>query len=209
LRATAERSGGIRNLLCISYLTARKRVDQLLHVVERLLSRRSDFRLTVLGDGPELDALQALAERLGIERHVEFKGFVQKEQIPSYLAAADCFLFPTDYDIWGLVLVEAMATGVVCIASVNAGAVRDLVDDGVTGFAMDFADSEAVAEKVNWILNNANVAEKIGKNAGLFIQDNVNLVRSASGFVRAITNALKVEGLNSENGQPPRLPEDR
>ncbi|MEW6331332.1 MAG: glycosyltransferase family 4 protein [Pseudomonadota bacterium] len=202
LRAAGARGSVIHNLLCISYLTARKRVDQLLQVAASLRRRRSDFRLTVLGDGPELDTLKTMAVRLGIADCVEFRGFVQKDQIPAYLAATNCFLFPTDYDIWGLVLVEAMAAGAVCIASVNAGAVRDLVKDGETGFAMDLADHEAVAGRVDWILNNPDAAGEIGKNAGLFIRNNVNLARSASGFVRAITKALNAGGPDPASSRP-------
>ena len=200
-RLAVERDDNVKNLLCISYLTPRKRVDQLLQAAKVLGKSRSDFRLTVLGDGPEMVPLRALAGKLGIERHVEFKGFVQKDQIPRYLAVTDCFLFPTDYDIWGLVLVEAMAAGAVCIASVNAGAVRDLIEDGVTGFKMDFSDSEAVAARVNWIFDNREAAAEIGNNAGKFIRDRVSLARSASGFAAAIAKALNHQAHGSGKGR--------
>lgn len=205
LRAGQPRGDGIKNLLCISYLTPRKRVDQLLRVAEKLSRVRSDFRLLVLGDGPEMGPLRETARRLGVERHVDFKGFVQKDQIPAYLAVTDCFLFPTDYDIWGLVLVEAMAAGAACIASVNAGAVRDLISDGVTGYAMDFSDSEAVAARVNGLLNDAQTAARLGQAASRFIETHASLARSASGFARAINSALKCNG----RGHPSRLPDGR
>jgi glycosyltransferase involved in cell wall biosynthesis len=201
LRTTAARGEGIKNLLCISYLQARKQVDQLLYIIERLSRLRSDFRVVILGDGPEMGSLQALAKQLGVERYVDFKGFVQKEHIPPYLAVTDCFLFPTNYDIWGLVLVEAMAAGAVCIASVNAGAVRDLIEDSVTGFAMDFSDSEAVASRVSWILDNVDAAGRLGQNARLYIENNASLTQSAQGFTRAIMTALASDGRNSRGGR--------
>jgi glycosyltransferase involved in cell wall biosynthesis len=190
LRASLTRGTDIKSLLCISYLTARKRIDQLLQVVDRLRRLRTDFRLVVLGDGPEKESLQHAAKRLGIESHIEFKGFVQKEGIPAYLAVTDCFLFPTDYDIWGLVLVEAMAAGVACVASREAGAVHDLIRDGETGFIVDFSDSESVAAKVNWILDNPVTARGLGKTAGRHIEKHVGLEQSAQGFTRAILNTL-------------------
>jgi glycosyltransferase involved in cell wall biosynthesis len=203
LRATAARDANVKSLLCISYLTGRKRVDQLIHVVAKLSRLRSDFRLLILGDGPEMGSLRALAEQLGVGHHVEFRGFVQKEQIPPYLAVTDCFLFPTDYDIWGLVLVEAMAAGAVCIASVNAGAVWDLIEDGVTGFAVDFSDSEAVAGKVNWVLDNADAGNRVGQNAQQYIANNASLSRSAQGFTRAVMAALASGRRDSRGGRSP------
>lgn len=193
-RGGERRSGTIKNLLCVSYLTTRKRIDQLLLLVQRLSRQPADFKLTILGDGPEKSALQDMAMRLGLERYVEFRGFVQKTDIPPYLASADCYLFPTDYDIWGLVLVEAMAAGSTCIASINAGAVRDLVENGVTGFAMDFSDTEALAERVIWILDHEAEAATIGRNARQFIERNATLAQSAQGFTRAILNTLEAGG---------------
>ena len=59
--------------------------------------------------------------------------------------AAHAFLFPTGRDIWGLVLVEAMAAARACVASVHAGATRDLIADGATGYAVDFEKTDLVA----------------------------------------------------------------
>lgn len=52
-----------------------------------------------------------------------------------------CFLFQTDFDIWDLVLVEAMSAGLPCISSIHAGATHDLIKDGVTGFAMNLSEN--------------------------------------------------------------------
>lgn len=88
---------------------------------------RNDFSLRIIGDGPAADSLKTLTKELELENTIIFEGFKQKSDLPPYLEQTDCFLFQTGCDIWGLVLNEAMASGLPCIVSPNAGAARDLI----------------------------------------------------------------------------------
>jgi glycosyltransferase involved in cell wall biosynthesis len=139
-----------------------------------------------VGDGPYKDELKRIVEDWDIKDLVRFEGFKQKEDIPFYLARADCFLFPSDYDIWGLVLNEAMAAGVPCISSIHAGATHDLIIEGETGFAVDFTETGKAAEKITWIFDHPEKARIMGENASRFISENASLQKSAQGFVQAI-----------------------
>ncbi len=190
LRASVQRPPG-RRLVCVSYLEPRKKVEQLLYLARELLRHRDDFQLTVLGDGSELQRLRSLSQTLGVERVARFEGFVQKQDLPKCFAESDCLLFPTDFDVWGLVLVEAMAAGLPAFASINAGAVHDLIEDGVTGFGVDFADVSRVAERVAWLLDRPEEGRRIGERAAEFIAQRVNLRKSAEGFVEAIRNVTE------------------
>lgn len=176
--------------LIIGHLSKRKRVDQVLIAINRLKKRRNICFL-IIGDGAERERLIGLTKTLNIEDLVQFEGFKQKSEIPGYLAIAKCMLFPSEYDIWGLVLVEAMTAGLLCISSVNAGATSDLIEDGKTGFAIDFSETDKVVEKIEWVLEHPTEAKMIGENAAKFINSSVNLEKSASGFVRAIDYSLK------------------
>lgn len=179
-----------KHLLCVGYITKRKRLDKLFYVVKSLSIKRQDFVLQLVGSGPEMKNLKNLADDLHITNLVSFEGFKQKKEILHYLAEADCFLFPSEYDIWGLVLVEAMSAGLPCIASIHAGATNDLIKEGVTGFAMDFSEMEKVAERVNWILENPELSKAIGRNASRFIDENVSIEKAAAGFIKAIPDVL-------------------
>ena len=81
-----------------------------------------------------------------------------------------------------------MAAGVPCISSVYAGASHDLIKEGETGFMMDFYDTPAITEKVNYLLNHPDKAQEIGENARNFIANYANPAVSASGFVEAISS---------------------
>jgi len=173
-------------LIYLGHLTQGKRLDLLFKAIKILSEQNIDFKLHLVGDGPERKKLETLVKLLRIDNFVIFEGFKQKQDIPNYLAQSCCFLFPSQYDIWGLVLVEAMASGVASIASIHAGATSDLIQDGKTGFAMDFSDPQKVAERIQWILEHPKQAKTIGLAAQKFIEEKVNLRISARGFVDAI-----------------------
>ena len=86
---------------------------------------------------------------------------------------------------------EAMAAGVPCISSVHAGATVDLIEDGVTGFAVDFSDTQRVADKFAWLLDHPEEGNALGQRASRFISEQVNISKSAGGFVEAIQNSFR------------------
>lgn len=173
-------------LTFIGYLVPRKGVRQLLDIVCLLQQQRNDFLLEIIGDGSEREKLEKYVIEKNISEYVTFVGFKQKNELPEYLARSNCFLFQTDFDIWGLVLNEAMAAGVPCIASIHAGATHDLIVEGKTGFSIDFSDIRKVTETINWIFDHPDEAEEIGKNASRFVKKNASLKKSVEGFMEAI-----------------------
>lgn len=178
------------DLICLGDLSSRKRVGLALQAVALVSDVRRDFRLRLVGDGPERVALEKMANDLGISDIVCFEGYKQKDEVAEILAAAHCLLFPSRFDVWGLVLVEAMAAGIPCIASFRAGATEDLIQDEVTGFAVDFEDPRKVANRIEWMLDNRDAALAMGEAAADFIESDVTLERSAEGFLEAVKRAV-------------------
>lgn len=181
-----------KHLLYVGHLSPRKNVLALLKIAQNFSKARSDFILDIVGDGEDLVQLEKYVLGNQLAEFVKFHGFKQKTDIALSMAQADCFLFQTDFDIWGLVLVEAMAAGLACIASIHAGATQDLIKDGVTGFAMDFSETARVAKKIDWLLENPHLAKQIGQNASRFVDQHISLEKAASGFVETIRNTMKV-----------------
>jgi len=190
LRENLIPSDGQKHLLYVGHLCPRKNVLRVIKVINHLTKLRSDVILDIVGDGEDRTRLEKYVIDNQMTDYVKFHGFKQKSDIPLFLAKSDCFLFQTDFDIWGLVLVEAMSAGLPCIASIHAGATHDLIKEGVTGFAMDFSETEKVGERVNWILENPELSKEIGQNASRFIAENVSIEKSAMGFVKAIPKGL-------------------
>jgi glycosyltransferase involved in cell wall biosynthesis len=185
-KSTEER----KHLTYIGYLNPRKNVQALLLVVKELSILREDFVLDIVGDGESRKNLETLVAENKLEKFVVFHGFKQKEELPEYLAVSNCFLFQTDFDIWGLVLNEAMASGVPCLASINAGATEDLIKEGQTGFKIDFNNSIHVAKQIDFILNQPSKMKEVSKNASVFIQKNYSLSNCAKRMMSAVYNEI-------------------
>jgi glycosyltransferase involved in cell wall biosynthesis len=186
----AAGQNGKKRLLFIGELIPRKGADRLLPDIQKLARQRQDFVLDIVGSGSEQPKLEQMVQSLGIKEYVNFVGFKQRHEMPYYMGRANCFVFPTRHDIWGLVLVEAMSAGLPCVSSLNAGATWDLIQDGKTGCAVDFSDSELVTQKLHWLLDHPEESKVIGQRARLFIEQEVTLKKSADGFVAAVEKAL-------------------
>lgn len=173
-------------------LVERKRVDLLLRAAGELSKRRQDFVLQIIGSGPLEEEMRRMANDLGISDLVRFEGYQPNDEVPRYLSEATAFLFPTDRDIWGLVLIEAMAAGLPCVASVRAGATDDVIEHGITGMAADFHGPASIAGHMQWILDHPEEATEMGRRAAEFVAEKLSLEASASGFLEAISGALQV-----------------
>ncbi len=158
-----RRCGIGRGVLClyVGQLVKRKGVDTLLQAFRKIVRRRSDAGLVLVGEGPERRALEGRLR--GEERaRVYFAGSVSNRDLPAYYAAADIFVFPTRYDGWGVVLNEACAAGLPLIASTGAGATQDLLQEGENGFAVLPDDVEMLAEKMETLIADAGLRERMG-----------------------------------------------
>lgn len=176
----------IKHLTYIGYLVPRKNVNRLLEVIKELSAERNDFVLDIIGDGESKLDLQSFTKQHNLQNFVQFQGYKQKNELPAFLARSTAFLFQTDFDVWGLTLNEAMAAGVACLSSVNAGASYDLIQEGETGFIVDFSDKEEVIKKISWLLDHPNEAKQMGEKAAALIKEKASLEVSAKGFIKAI-----------------------
>ncbi len=174
----------------LGYLVPRKNVQLLLEAVKLVAEKRKNFSVDIIGDGISRKELEKYVADNNLEKFVVFHGFRQKDEIPQFFAQSNGLLFQTDFDIWGLVLNEAMAAGLPCLSSPNAGATFDLIKEGETGFVVDFKDSNHAAEKIIWLIDNPEKGSEMGKRAAAFIRDQVNITQAAAGFKDAIVCVL-------------------
>jgi glycosyltransferase involved in cell wall biosynthesis len=93
--------------------------------------------LVLLGDGPLKADLCRLISDFRLHGHVHLPGFIQYRELPAYYALADGFVHASTTEQWGLVVNEAMATGLPVIVSNRCGCVPDLVTEGKNGFTFN------------------------------------------------------------------------
>ena len=130
-------------IISVSRLTQEKNWRTLISAFAKALREQSNLRLAIIGDGPERDDLQTFAQELGIASRVDFLGRIPFNDIPHYLAAADCFAFASVTETQGLVTLEAIAAGLPVVA-VDATGTSDIVRDGIEGFITE-NDSDHVS----------------------------------------------------------------
>jgi glycosyltransferase involved in cell wall biosynthesis len=137
-----------------------KGVDVLLKSLPQVLSHHKVV-LDIIGTGPRLFQYQALAERLGVSQQVRFLGFVEHQEMPRHYQQADLFVLPSRRESFGLVLAEAMACGLPVVAT-TAGAIPEVVEDGVTGILVPPDDAEALADAVVSLLSDRPRMQAMG-----------------------------------------------
>ena len=133
--------------LYVGRIDDNKNISRLLESYDRYVRSFSGeaWHLLVCGSGPLEAELREKARQLGLHK-IHFQGFVQIDQLPIYYGLARCLIFPSLGDTWGLVVNEAMASGLPVLVSKACGCVPDLVQEGVNGHTFDPCDVEALAQ---------------------------------------------------------------
>jgi glycosyltransferase involved in cell wall biosynthesis len=141
-----------------------KGVETLLEAAALLRPRWPDFRLFILGDGPGVNdyvnSLQRLAVSLGLGPNVHFFGYI--DHAAAACAAFDVQVVCSQAEPFGLVTVEAMAQGLP-VAVTNSGGSPEIVRDGVEGFLVDPGDADALARRLDCLLDSPGLRREMGR----------------------------------------------
>lgn len=141
-----------------------KRIDFILRSLRIVKDDKIPFRFFVVGKGAELKKLQKLAKKLGFsEKEVIFTGFLPREQFPLINARANLFLFPSLYDNFGLVKIEAAAYSTPGVFIDGSCAGYGVVD-GVNGYLSKNTE-QSFAEKIEAAVSDPEKLKKVGENA--------------------------------------------
>lgn len=130
-----------KTIMHISNFRPVKRIRDVIAIFAKI-SDAVDSRLILVGDGPDAIVAREMSKELGILDRVKFVGIV--DRVAPLLARADLFLLPSSTESFGLVALEAMASGVPVIAS-DVGGIPEVVEHGRTGFLAPVGDVDAMA----------------------------------------------------------------
>jgi glycosyltransferase involved in cell wall biosynthesis len=104
------------------------------------------WNLVLLGDGLLRSSIESQVSSLGLHGDVQMPGFIQYPDLPAYYAQAGAFVHASTTEQWGLVVNEAMASGLPVLVSNRCGCAQDLVQPGVNGFTFDPCNVEEIAQ---------------------------------------------------------------
>ncbi len=151
-------------LLCLGRLVPEKGFDVAVSAFARVHPRFPHARLTIAGDGPEREALEALAVKLGVRDRTEFLGMVSPSRVPDLLAAATVVLMPSRREGLPLVAVEAAFAARPVVAT-PVGGLPEVVVDGETGRLVAVDDPATLAEVVTELLHEPDRVADLGTRA--------------------------------------------
>lgn len=170
VKADARRRLGLsdaRIVLFVGRLEPLKGVDILIGAAG-MLDPDLDFRILIVGGDESsishIEQLRAMAAVLGVSDRISFVGAVSHDELPLYYNAADVCVVPSHYESFGLVAVEAMASGVPVIAS-RVGGLTGTVSDGETGYLIPWLCPEPFAERMELLLENEPLRVSLGSTA--------------------------------------------
>ena len=147
-------------MLFVGAVTRRKGCDILLKVWQRVCHDHPNWKLTIVGDGPLKEALEAEAKADIIPR-VHFEG-MRENPLP-YFKRAKIFAFPSRREGWGLVIAEALACGCVPVAFDSFSSVRDNIENGVNGLLIQPFDADGFAAKLSRLMDDEVLLQKMAR----------------------------------------------
>jgi glycosyltransferase involved in cell wall biosynthesis len=133
------------SLLYVGRLDARKGITHLIRAMPHIAREAPNARLFVIGRGPLEERLRALAAETGVDSHVTFLGRMSDDELVRWYSRVDLTVVPSAFEGFGLTAVEAQACGTPVLATDTDG-LRDLIEDGLTGRLVPFADPTRLAD---------------------------------------------------------------
>jgi len=144
-----KRKGKEPNFLFVGRISRNKRVDRLIETIAVMKEKAPEVRLSIVG--PDWEGLQRslenLAEGRGVTENVTFAGEVGREDLLKHFEDNAFFVSASEYEGFGISVIEAMAAGMVVIVN-DIAAFREIIEDGKTGFIVDYAKTEEAAGRI-------------------------------------------------------------
>jgi phosphatidylinositol alpha-1,6-mannosyltransferase len=138
-----------------------KGMDTLIMALPRLLMRWPALQLVAVGEGDDRAWLDGLAARSGVQRHVHFLSGLSYAELSACYSACELFALPSRGEGFGLVYLEAMARGKPVIGGAHGGA-PEVIDDGVTGYLVQYGDPVQLATSIETLLAHPDLAKQMG-----------------------------------------------
>lgn len=170
---------GARVILGVGRFVPRKGYRTLVKALPSILERHPDAVLVLVGQGPDINVVSKLAQKLEVRGHMVLPGRLTDEDVAALYQICEVFALPTgtagrgQVEGFGLVFAEANAYGKPVVAG-RSGGVVDAVADGETGILVSPEDPEAVAEAICTLLDDPEHAEDMGNRGRARVESELN-----------------------------------
>ncbi|MFP4661463.1 MAG: glycosyltransferase family 4 protein [Halanaerobiales bacterium] len=146
----------------VGRIVREKGIQVLIQSIPQILSTNPSTKFIIAGKGPYLDSLRSQAEFLGVADRIYFTGFISDEERNKLYQTADVAVFPSLYEPFGIVALEAMVTKTPVVVS-NVGGLAEFIKDEENGLLFNSSDAHHLADRITYLLNNKKKAARIAE----------------------------------------------
>jgi colanic acid/amylovoran biosynthesis glycosyltransferase len=188
--ARSDRGGApAARIVTVGRLHASKGHDVLISAVRHLIDAGRAVSLTIIGAGPEREALESQVRQQGLAGTVTFAGSLSEDEIIEALRASDVFALASHAEPLGVVYMEAMAVGLPAVGT-DAGGVREIITDGVDGLLVPPRDARALAGAIARLLDDPALRARLGAAGRRTIQQRFDARAGAATLYQRMFGAL-------------------
>lgn len=158
----------IKKIVSVGRLAEPKLPELLVGSIATLKDSLSNISCEIIGDGPKRGIVERKIHEYGLEKNIQLSGNLQHSVVLDRISSADALMLLTRSEAFGLAAAEAMARGIIVIAS-NVGGLTELIQNEENGLLVENTVS-SVASALTKILSDSNLVSKIQKNAPITMQ---------------------------------------
>ncbi len=160
-------------ILYVGRLVYEKGIQHLIAAMPKILSNYHDAKLIIAGRGGMMDELKAEARNLGLGNKIYFTGYLDSKQVQKMYKCADVAVFPSTYEPFGIVALEAMLAGVPTVVS-DVGGLNEIINHGVDGMKSYTGNPNSIADSVTALLKDHQLAANVSKKAKQKVKEQFN-----------------------------------
>jgi len=144
-------------------LATNKGLEYLVEASPKIVAEHPNVRFAIVGEDQGLaDILKKKSNKLGTLKKFIFTGHVEEEILRSAFSACDVFVLPSEYEAFGIVLLEANACLKPCVAT-KVGGVPEVIEDGKNGILVEYADTNELANAICELLSDKEKSKRMGE----------------------------------------------
>jgi glycosyltransferase involved in cell wall biosynthesis len=176
-------------VICVGRLTSVKAQHVLIGATDRLVRSGADVVLRLVGDGPDRDALERQAAERGLGDRVRFEGWLNQDRVRALYEKADAFALASFAEGVPVVLMEAMAMEIPCVAT-NITGIPELIRNGIDGILVSPSDEEALAVALRELIDDPALRVRLGKAGRQRVVEKYDLGRNCAAFAGVLRERL-------------------
>jgi teichuronic acid biosynthesis glycosyltransferase TuaC len=182
---------GTPTLVTVGHLVARKRHADVLRALAVLEPQHPTLRYTIVGDGPERGALEALAARLGVTERVDFCGQLPPREAIELARRCTLFVMPSTEEAFGVAYIEAMAAGVPAIGCRGEPGPEEIAAAGDGFVLVPPGDIERLTQRIDELLSDPRRLREVGQRARASVAANFTWERCGEQTLAAYRHVLE------------------